>query len=228
MPSRELIERLRRFHDRSFPRFEARYRELVSAGQHPTILFIGCSDSRVVPYLLTDSGPGELFISRNVGNFVPPYDGSHGYHGTGAAIEYAVLALGVQDIVVCGHTHCGAILALYGELPPAARHMAAWLELAKDATLPLAVSEECLRRTEQRSVVLQLERLMGYPMVHERVAAGRLFLHGWHYVIEEGKVLVLDVATGRFAPSGSDDPDAAGPGSQDHATRSVRNGQSDG
>jgi carbonic anhydrase len=201
MPYADLIQRLRRFHESSFPRFESRYRQLVSGGQHPTIFFIGCSDSRIVPYLLTDSGPGDLFISRNVGNLVPPYDGSHGYHGTGAAIEFAVLTLGVADIVVCGHTHCGAIHALYGDLPAEAHHMRRWLELARDAVLPVMPSEECLRRTEQRSVVLQLERLMSYPMVRERVESRRLFLHGWHYVIEEGEVLVLDLASGRFAPA---------------------------
>jgi carbonic anhydrase len=208
MPYQDLIERLRRFHDSSFPRFETRYRELVSGGQHPTILFIGCSDSRIVPSLLTDSGPGDLFMSRNVGNFVPPYDGSQGYHGTAAAIEYAVLTLRVRDIVVCGHTHCGAIQALYGDLPPQARHMARWLELAREAMLPVSGDEESLRRTEQRSVVLQLERLMSYPMVRSEVENGKLFLHGWHYVIEAGEVLVLDIDTGRFNPT-SAQPHAA-------------------
>jgi carbonic anhydrase len=84
-------------------------------------LFIGCSDSRIVPYLLTGAGPGELFLVRNVGAFVPPYDQSHGFHGTAAAIEFAVLSLEVKRIVVCGHSHCGAIRALYGEVPEAAR-----------------------------------------------------------------------------------------------------------
>jgi carbonic anhydrase len=195
----ELIDRLRHFHDSYFPRFEGRYRELVRGGQHPSILFIGCSDSRIVPYMLTDSGPGELFVSRNVGGFVPPYDGSLGFHGTGAAIEFAVLTLGVHDIIVCGHTHCGAIRALYDDPHPAARHMTHWLELARGATLPVArPSEEALRRTEQRSIVLQLERLMGYPMVRERVGRSELYLHGWHYVIENGQVLVLDIASGQF------------------------------
>ena len=116
-PPDELLQRLRRFHDDYFPGVADQFQDLVRDGQHPTILFIGCSDSRIVPYLLTGTGPGELFIIRNVGAFVPPYDGSAGYHGTAAAIEFAVLNLGVSRIVVCGHTHCGGIRALYEELP---------------------------------------------------------------------------------------------------------------
>ena len=164
------------------------------------MLFIGCCDSRVVPYLLMDSGPGELFIVRNVGSFVPPFDASHGYHGTAAAIEFAVLNLGVREIIVCGHSHCGAIRALYTEPPAEALHMIKWLELGRDAVLPVTLSEEALRRTEQRSVALQLERLMDYPMVRRRVEDGDLYLRGWHYLIEEGKVLVLDVESGHFEP----------------------------
>lgn len=193
-----IISRLRRFHTRYFPRLRKQFRSLVDEGQHPTVLFIGCCDSRVVPYLLMDSGPGELFVSRNVGNFVPPFDASHGYHGTAAAIEFAVLNLNVREIIVCGHSHCGAIRALYTGAPSEAPHLAKWLQLGRDAVLPVMLSEEALRRTEQRSVALQLERLMDYPMVRRRVEAGELFLRGWHYLIEEGKVLVLDVETGQF------------------------------
>lgn len=193
-----IISRLRRFHTRYFPRLRKQFQTLVEQGQHPTVLFIGCCDSRVVPYLLMDSGPGGLFIVRNVGNFVPPFDASHGYHGTAAAIEYAVLNLNVREIIVCGHSHCGAIRALYTELPAEARHMVMWLELAREVVLPVTLSEEALRRTEQRSVALQLERLMAYPMVRQRVEAGALYLRGWHYLIAEGKVLVLDVESGQF------------------------------
>ena len=196
----EIIRRLRRFHTRYFPRLRRQFENLVDKGQRPTVLFIGCSDSRIVPNLLMDSGPGELFVVRNIGNFVPPYDASHGYHGTAASIEFAVLSLDVREIIVCGHSHCGAIRALYTELPAGTRHMAKWLELARDAVLPVTMSEEALRRTEQRSVALQMERLMDYPMVRRRVEAGELYLRGWHYLIEEGKVLVLDVESGRFEP----------------------------
>lgn len=196
----EIVNRLRRFQTRYFPRMRSQFRNLVEQGQHPTVLFIGCSDSRVLPYLIMDSGPGELFIVRNVGNFVPPYDASQGYHGTAAAVEFAVLNLGVSEIIVCGHSHCGAVRAMYTDAPADARHMAKWLELGRDAVLPVTLSEEALRRTEQRSVALQLERLMEYPMVRSRLEQGCLCLRGWHYLIEEGKVLVLDVESGQFEP----------------------------
>ena len=207
----ELLQRLRRFHDDYFPGVADEFRELVREGQHPTILFIGCSDSRIVPYLLTGTGPGELFIVRNVGAFVPPHDGSAGYHGTAAAIEFAVLNLEVSRIVVCGHSHCGGIRALYEPPRPEAVNLVAWLELGREATLPVRVSDEALRRTEQRAIVLQLERLMGYPMVRERVEAGKLTLHGWHYVLEDGEVHVFDVKSGQFVPAAQSQHSGTGP-----------------
>lgn len=197
----ELLTRLRRFHSDYFPRHQQRFQDLVAQGQHPKTLFIGCSDSRLVPYLLTGAGPGELFIVRNVGAFIPPYDGSWGLHGTMAAIEFAVLSLEVERIVVCGHSHCGAIRACYEGAPEEAKALQAWLKLASEALLPVRPSPEALRRTEQRAVVLQLERLMGYPMVRRRVEAGQLTLHGWHYVIEDGEIHVFDAAQGDFLPA---------------------------
>jgi len=102
---------------------------------------------------------------------------------------------------VCGHSHCGGVRALYEEVPAEATNLKAWLELGREATLPVQVSPEALRRTEQRAVVLQLERLMGYPMVRRRVEAGKLALHGWHYVLEDGEVHVFDVRSGAFIPA---------------------------
>jgi carbonic anhydrase len=212
----DLLERLRRFHDDAFPAQQSLFRHLVDDGQHPTTLFIGCSDSRIVPHLLTGAGPGELFLVRNVGAFVPPYDQSEGYHGTSAAIEFAVLNLDVRRIVVCGHSHCGAIRALYGEVPAAATNLRRWLALGREAVLPVAEpGADALRRTEQRAVVLQLERLMDYPMVRERVESGRLTLHGWHYVIEEGEVHVFDVGPGHFVPASRSHHAGTGPYSLD-------------
>ena len=207
----ELLQRLRRFHDDYFPAVRDRFESLVHDGQHPSILFIGCSDSRLVPYLLTGTGPGEVFMVRNVGAFVPPYEGGRGHHGTAAAIEFAVLKLGVERIVVCGHSHCGGIRALYEEATPEAPNLSAWLELGREAALPVQMTPEALRRTEQRSVVLQLERLMAYPMVRERVEGGWLALHGWHYVIEDGEVHVFDVRSGSFLPASSADHSGTGP-----------------
>ena len=223
----DLLLRLRRFHSDYFPLHQQRFQDLVAEGQHPKTLFIGCSDSRVVPYLLTGTGPGELFIVRNVGAFIPPYGGYLrdprdaadtdapqqlvGLHGTTAAIEFAVLSLHVERIIVCGHSHCGAISAAYEGVPEEAVALRAWLQLAREALLPVQSSPEALRRTEQRVVVLQLERLMGYPMVRREVERGKLTLHGWHYVIEDGEVHVFDVQQGNFVPAAIASNSGTGP-----------------
>ena len=148
---------------------------------------------------------------RNVGAFVPPYDGSHGLHGTTAAIEFAVLSLHVERIVVCGHSHCGAIRACYEGVPDEAVVLKNWLKLADEALLPVQAGPEALRRTEQRAIVLQLERLMGYPMVRRDVEAGKLTLHGWHYVIEEGEIHVFDAQQGGFVPASIASNSGTGP-----------------
>ncbi|MDE2418012.1 MAG: carbonic anhydrase [Burkholderiales bacterium] len=207
----ELLLRLRRFHSDYFPLHQQRFQDLVTEGQHPKTLFIGCSDSRLVPYLLTGAGPGELFIVRNVGAFVPPYDGSHGLHGTMAAIEFAVLSLKVERIIVCGHSHCGAIRVAYEGAPDEAVALKQWLKLADEALLPVQPGPEALRRTEQRAVVLQLERLMAYPMVRREVEAGNLTLHGWHYVIEDGEIHVFDAQKGDFVAASLADNSGTGP-----------------
>lgn len=198
-----LIEGLRRFHRETFPRYREHYQRLVREGQQPSVLFIGCADSRVLPDLLTSTLPGDLFVLRNVGNLVPPFELSGGYHGVAAGIEFGTSVLGVTDIVVCGHTHCGAIRALYEPFESATPHVQRWLELAQDAKLPRPhghLEESLLRQTERRSIALQLERLLSYPMVRARVEAGAIALHGWHYVIEEGRIDAIDIATGEFTP----------------------------
>jgi len=207
----ELLLRLRRFHSDYFPLHQQRFQDLVAEGQHPKTLFIGCSDSRLVPYLLTGAGPGDLFIVRNVGAFVPPYDGSHGLHGTTAAIEFAVLSLKVERIIVCGHSHCGAIRVAYEGAPEEAVALKAWLKLADEALLPVQPSPEAISKTEQRAVVLQLERLMAYPMVRREVEAGSLTLHGWYYIIEDGEIHVFDAQRGDFVAASVSDHSGTGP-----------------
>lgn len=201
MPER-LIAGLRRFREQHFPRYRERFERLVADGQRPGTLFIGCSDSRLVPDLLTDAGPGELFVARNPGAFVPEFGPGTDGHGTAAAVEFAVLVLEVSDIVVCGHTHCGAVRALYEPPHPATMpHLVRWLELAAEARLEEPPSEPVLRRTERRAIALQLSRLLTYPMVVDGLEAGRLSVHGWHYRIETGTVERLDAETGEFVPA---------------------------
>ena len=196
----QLEEGLRRFRREAFPRFREHYRRLVAEGQRPSTLFLGCADSRVVPELLTSTLPGDLFVIRNVGNLVPPFEPGSGCHETSAGIEFATLVLEVKDIVVCGHSHCGAIKALLTPERDDAPNLTRWLEHARPAVVDVEVTEANLRQTEMRSIVQQLERLMGFPTVRERVDRGELCLHGWYYVIEEGQVLGLDTDSGEFRP----------------------------
>jgi len=192
----EIARRVAQFRKEHFHRLKKTFRDLVEKGQSPRSLFIGCSDSRVVPDLLAGTDPGRLFIARNVGAVVPPYGGRQ--HETAAAIEYAVLALGVRHILVCAHSHCGAMRALYQPPEPGAAHLRQWLAEAREAALDAPPSEEVFAQTEKRSVVIGIERLLGYPFVAERVADGRLALHGLYYIIEQGDVQVLDYARGKF------------------------------
>src|SRR5260370_29738697 len=164
----QLVEGLRRFRRESFPRFREHYQRLVAEGQRPSTLFIGCADSRVVPDLLTSALPGDLFVVRNVGNLVPPFGSDTSFDGTAAGIEFATLLLAVKDIVVCGHSHCGAIRALFTPLRDDAPHITRWLELARPATVGSDMTEENLGRTDMPAAVLQVAGLRGFRVVRCR------------------------------------------------------------
>lgn len=177
-----------------------RFKRLVEEGQNPKALFIGCSDSRVMPAMITGSKPGDLFIVRNIGNFVAPHNPDADFHATASAIEYAVSILEVSDIIVCGHSHCGAISALFKEIKetPENIHTIKWLELGNEAkkvgllAYRDADKEVMLRYTERISVIYQLDNLLTYPAVKRKVEEGTLFLHGWHYDIEDGHIDYYD------------------------------------
>ncbi|GAA2408238.1 carbonic anhydrase [Streptomyces glaucosporus] len=173
----------------------------LASGQFPQALFITCSDSRVIPSLITGARPGELFELRTAGNAVP----RHGEQPTGeaATVEYAVGVLGVPDIIVCGHSHCGAVGArVRGEDLAAVPAVAGWLGRQLPEELG-ELSEEGgaeLTAAVQRNVREQLERLRGYPCVAERLEAGRLRLHGWFYAVDTGLVLAHRPSVDAFLP----------------------------
>lgn len=164
--------------------------------QKPHTLFIGCSDSRVVPNLITQSDPGELFIVRNVANIVPPYRETEEYVSTTSAIEYAVQALEVDTIVVCGHSNCGGCAALHKShdelesLP----HVRKWLEISKevpgrvDRLMTSDSPEEREWLTEQVNILVQMRNLLTFPYIKEKYERGVLNIYGWHYIIETGEL----------------------------------------
>jgi len=182
--------------------------KLVTDGQQPRTLFIGCSDSRVIPDMILHTKPGELFVVRNVGNFVPPYSPDDDYHATATGIEYAVSVLEVKEIIICGHSYCGACEALYKELDEKTLiHTRKWLSLGlqakKSALLSLgnnADKEELLRLTEKLSIINQIENILTYPKVKERFENGDLDIHGWYYYIENGKIEYYDANRYEFIP----------------------------
>ncbi|MEW2806854.1 carbonic anhydrase [Streptomyces massasporeus] len=169
------------------------YRKLAE-GQYPEALFITCSDSRVIPAMITGARPGEIFELRNAGNIVPPY-GRPGACGEAATIEYALEVLGVQDIVVCGHSHCGAMGALKsGDDLSSLPGVDAWLRLARPelaSVLETAPDDPSLPEVSQGNVVNQLAALRSYPVVRQRLDSGRLRLHGWYYEVDTGFVYEL-------------------------------------
>ncbi len=191
---------------------EERFKKLVAEGQNPKALFIGCSDSRVMPNMITNTGAGDLFIVRNIGNFVPTFKPDSDFHATAAAIEYAVSILEVSDIIVCGHSDCGAIGALYKPLTATAEniHTIKWLELGAMAkrvaktALPQADKKKLLNYTEKVSVIFQLENLLTYPAIKRRTEEGNLFLHGWHYDLATGDILYYDDEEMVFRELGSE------------------------
>ena len=169
------------------------YRKLAE-GQYPEALFITCSDSRVIPAMITGARPGEIFELRNAGNIVPPY-GRPGACGEAATIEYALEVLGVQDIVVCGHSHCGAMGALKsGDDLSSLPGVDAWLRLARPeltSVLETAPDDPSLPEVSQGNVVNQLAAQRSYPVVRQRLDSGRLRLHGWYYEVDTGFVYEL-------------------------------------
>ncbi|KIM09673.1 MAG: carbonic anhydrase [Sulfurovum sp. FS08-3] len=183
-----------------FQENKKRFKELIRDGQNPKALFIGCSDSRFMPNLITGAKPGDLFIVRNIGNFVAPFKPDEEYHATASAIEYAVSVLEISDIIVCGHSHCGAIESLYKDIKktPENTHTIKWLELGIPAkkmaqiTHPHASHEELLRYTEKLSVIFGLENLLTYPAVKRGVEEKRVFLHAWYNNLANGTIEYYD------------------------------------
>jgi len=200
---KKLVTGFQRFRDHVFEEHRTLFEQLAS-GQTPQALFIGCSDSRLVPALLTQSRPGDLFVLRNAGNLVPPYGAGHG-GGEAATIEYAIEALGVEHVVVCGHSHCGAMKALISPEPPEGMpEVRSWLAQA-EATRRLVArcysDREPMERLNvaiQENVLQQLVNLRTHPAVAARLAEGRLQLHAWVYKLESGEIFVHDETVGQF------------------------------
>lgn len=195
------------FRDLYFKVNEPEFVRLIKDGQSPKFLFIGCSDSRVVPDLILNTKPGDLFVIRTAGNFVPPYAAAASWgDGVAATIQFAIEYLNVPHIIVCGHSHCGAIQGLFQPLDQNKFGiLKKWLrfgEEAKRITLMTAKMntpmDEIYDVAEHINVIYQLEHLMTFPFIKQRVDNGTLILHGWFYRIETGELSAYDPQTYQF------------------------------
>ena len=209
----KLTEGVHKFRTDEFGNYRKLFRKLSQEGQNPHTLFITCSDSRVLAELITQSKPGDLFVVKNVGNIVPPSTVVGTTNSTAAAIEFAVESLRVSDIVVCGHTQCGAMEALLRGLPAQANqpHLHEWLALAAPVRQVLQTDYTHLRSHEERvtaageeNVLFALENLTSYPCVQQRLADGSLRLHGWFFVIATAELFAFDPDSKQFLPLGMD------------------------
>lgn len=180
--------------------------ESLAHGQKPRVLFITCSDSRIDPNLITQTEIGELFIIRNAGNIIPPFGAANG--GEGATVEYAIHALGIEQIVVCGHSHCGAMKGLLQlnklqeDMPLVydwLKHAEATRRLIKE-NYPNYQDEELLEIAIAENVLTQIENLRTYPVIHSRLYQGKLKIYGWIYHIETGEVLAYDPESHSYVP----------------------------
>lgn len=204
---RKLLNGIAEFRRDRRPEYAATFARLA-LGQTPDALFVACSDSRVVPNLFASTEPGDLFVVRNVGNLIPPC-GSHGRSDSdeseAAAIEFSVCTLRVRDVIVCGHSECGAMRALHAGKPiPGAPNLEGWLRHARPALDQLNAGAGLpgelppYDKLSQLNVLLQLAHLRTYPLVRQAVADGRLRVHAWWFDIGQADVLAFEAAENRF------------------------------
>ena len=208
-PIAKLTAGFKAFRDGRFQEQRATYERLVDQGQSPAVAVIACSDSRVDPAIVLQADPGDLFVIRNVANLVPPCEQDGDYHGTSAALEYAVEHLEVAHLIVLGHAHCGGIRSLFEKQTHQSegnQFVSPWMSLVKsaylrvEATMPDASDEEKARICEQSAMLVSLENLLTFPFVGQRVADGRLRLHGWYIDIRSCTLHVYDPDRQHFEP----------------------------
>jgi carbonic anhydrase len=191
---------------RSYFKKEEEFFKRLSRDQNPEVLFITCADARVDPNLVTQSKPGDLFIVRNVGNIIPPYDAIRDKNSVAAAIEFAVLELRVADIIICGHSNCGAIQTLFqeeGDLKDMP-HLRDWIRIALpvkeivDKHYAHASLDFRNRIAEKENILAQLRNIQTYPFVAKALEEGKLYLHGWYYDIGTGNIFSYNPVTDTF------------------------------
>lgn len=193
-----------------FARFRASYfernRELfedLKRGQDPRFLVIACSDSRTDPAILFDAAPGDLFVVRNVANLIPPYANDTALRGVSSALEFGVRVLDIHHIIVLGHAQCAGIRALV--TGSSGEFVSRWVRIAEPArarvmqAMPEATTDQCARACEKEAIAVSLDNLMTFPWIRDPVDSGKLFLHGWYFDLESGRISILDPISRTFS-----------------------------
>jgi len=204
----KLLQGYREFRAGAFLESRELIEDLVKRGQRPDVAVIACSDSRVDPAVLLQADPGDLFVIRNVANLVPPMEEEGTYHGTSAAIEFAVIGLDVKHLIVLGHAHCGGIEKMMSADPKddTFAYLPSWVSMLAAAhrrvlaTMPGADVAAKTRACERNAVLVSLENLTTFPWVRERVETGKLSLHGWYVDIATAELSAYDGEAGKFQP----------------------------
>jgi carbonic anhydrase len=205
----KLIDGFGRFRARHFDTEDSLYQRLTREGQSPRIMVVACCDSRVDPAIITDCDPGDLFVVRNVANLVPPHETAGHYHGTSAALEFAVRCLFVQHVIVLGHAHCGGIRTLLHGIAGEdgiGQFIKPWVAIADEARTRVMASatglsgDAAARAVEQAAIQISLRNLMTFPWLRERVQDKRLHLHGWYFDLDHGELLSYQPEEDRYTP----------------------------
>ena len=205
----KLVDGFGRFRAKHFDTTDSLYQRLTSQGQSPRIMVIACCDSRVDPAIITDCDPGDLFVVRNVANLVPPCETGGNYHGTSAALEFAVRTLEVKHVIVLGHSRCGGISTLLRgrqETGDNGQFIQPWMQIAAEAESTVRqagldpTSQEAARLAEKTAVRVSLRNLSSFPWVKDRVAQGQLQLHGWYFDMDQGELLRFSPDAARYVP----------------------------
>jgi carbonic anhydrase len=206
---KKVLEGLTLFQSLAYPKHKDLF-ERLAKNQTPQAVFISCSDSRVVPNLMVQAEPGDLFIIRNAGNIVPPAGSSYG--GTTASLEYAIVALGIRDVILCGHSNCGAMKGVLHpenlDAMPAVRQWVSYADLARRAAVEAhsgADDETLLEHVVDYNVIAQVRNILTFPFVRPLVEKNELEVYGWVYDIASGRVKGLDATGRRFVPLGGDE-----------------------
>lgn len=198
----KLLSGFKQFNSKYFSEQKELYDNLVKNGQKPKALVIACSDSRVDPSHIFNAEPGEIFVIRNVANIVPPFETDNNYHGTSAAIEFAIKILQIKDIIILGHSNCAGIRTLVEDGAEDSNFIANWVKIATHAKLRAEIKadnfNDKLAHCEHESILISMQNLLTFPWLNELYQENKVNIHGWYFDMNQGKIEIYDAKEDKF------------------------------